>query len=270
MKLAARRLVGAVALMGALGLAALPVVDERRLLPGQSFALRVDAGNVIVSRGEEPEVRVEGDLLPGQRLVWRESAARLSLAVDDRARLAPRPVALRMTVPAETSLALRLGDASLRLDGVGGERLRVEGDGGELHIATASPRLHAETRSGRVDVELAEPSRVRLASISGDLLLRAGSTSGLDARLESHSGHIRVRVPEGQGLAVRLMQASGNAELPAGVRLLGDGRMLLGAPDAAGAEPVVDGADPRDGRLRIDTFSGNFFLGIDPIAPTTP
>jgi hypothetical protein len=282
-----RPLAGLLALVLAGAAAALPIRDERPLQPGQSFALRVDAGAVEVAAGEAGKVRVEADVAPGQRLVWREAADRHVLIVDDRERLTPRPATLRLFVPPEVDLVLRLGDASLRLAGVGGQRLRVEGGRGDvrvdspagsarietgdgdidaalpagsltsrsvggrqrLAVAGAPGRLDAASAGGAIEARLAAGGPVRLASVTGALAVSAGSSAELDAHLDTLSGRIELRLPAGQPMALELAQARGDLDLPAVFTAGADGRLRFG-----------EGG----GRARLASFGGAISVRFGP------
>ena len=247
---------------------ALTVADERPIRPGQSFALRVDAGEVVVAAGEAGSVRVAADLQPGQRLAWRETSSRLALAVLDPARLSTRTARMRVNVPADASLALRLGVASLRLENVGGDRIRVEG-GGAIRIRTSARRVHVDSVDGPIDVDISGPSRVRLSSLSGAVALGVADAAGLNARVETVGGPITIRIAEGQTLDVVLTQASGTSTLPPGVILAPDGRLRIGVDgeSAPGAATLERGLAP--GRVLVDTFNGNIFLQLAPETATT-
>ncbi|GAB3728791.1 hypothetical protein GCM10028794_02580 [Silanimonas algicola] len=283
-----RLLLGFVLALQAVASAA-SVVDQRPIAPGQSIHLRVDAGAVVVGPGDAGEVAVDAALSPGQRLRWREGGDRLVLVVDDRERLSPRPVALTLSVPAGADLVISLGEASLRLGGLEGGRLRVDGGAGAVAVDAAMREVHVETRAGRIEVRggaerivarslageqqivaggparldaetvsgaldarLVAGGTVRLASTSGPITLHTGPAAGLDARLDSLSGNLELRVPAGETLAVRALQARGEADFPGSFTMTADGLLRNG-----------EGG----GRVRASSFTGNLKLVVVPGGP---
>jgi hypothetical protein len=284
--LIAPRALGALALAAAAASAvnAAQVTDTRPVAPGQTIHLRVDAGAVTVRAGEPGIVAAAVDLAPGQALRWREAADRVVLVIDDRERLTPRAAALTLNVPADAPLVLRLGDASLDLQGVGGERLVVRGGRGDLRVAAASPMIDLETGNGAIEatvaggrlrsvsvagaqrltaggatridagtvggelgVQAAAPLRGRLSSVSGPIAVRLATTEALDLRAESLSGRIDARLPAGQGVQVSIAQARGDVTLPGGVTALAEGGVRVG-----------EGG----GRLALATFSGDIDVAV--------
>ena len=262
------------------------VVEERPLAPGDVFHLRIEAGEVQVVSGDAGKVGVEAGLAPGQALRWRSAEGRKVLVVDDSERLVPRAASLRLALPPAASVVLRLGNASLRLAGVGGARLVVQGGAGDVQVETDAQRvsidtgqgaidarvpggrvvarslegsqrivasgpldLDATTVGGELDVSTSGESRVRLASVSGRIAFRPSQSAGLQATLDTLSGEIDVRWPAGQGIALELAQARGEAVLPGGMVQRADGRMLLG-----------DGA----GRLVLRSYRGPIAVRVVP------
>jgi len=192
---------------------ALPVADERPLASGQVFELRIEQGEVEAVAGEPGRVVVEATIAPGQSLRWRERSDRLRLTVEDRERLRPRSSTLRLRLPPEADLVLHLGDAGLRLAGVGGQRLRVEGGSGRLRIDSEAANVRIESQTGNIEAALTG-GQARLASFSGGIVLRPATGAALDARIATHSGPVEVILPAGAGLDLHLAQVSGEAALP--------------------------------------------------------
>lgn len=258
---------------------AAPLRDERPLPEGLAVMLRIDAGAVTVEAGDPGTVAVDVDLLPGQRLLWREGLDHLVVVLDDSERLLARPSTLRLRVPPTANLTLRVGDSALQLAGVGGQRLRVEGGRGDVVVASASPDVMIETRQGAIDARvqggrlatnsvggrqrveataqteieassvdgaiearLAVGARVRLASVSGAIRLQANAGAGMEAQLETLAGDLELRLPSGEPFGVRVVQASGEAVLPPTYVPSSDGRW-------ASAEG--------GGTARLVSFSGN-------------
>ena len=284
-------LLGLIVVWAAMPAVAAVVSDERPIAPGQVVNLRIDAGAVSVRPGEAGKAVVQADLLPGQRLVWRQALDRLVLVVDDSDRLSPRPADVALRVPPDTDLRLQLGDASLDLDGVGGERLVVRGGRGDLRVRAAARRVDIESSAGAIDAEvpevglrvssvqgdlrlasgggpvdastvsgaidarLATGAPVRLASVSGAVTLRVASTVGLDARLESLSGPLRVRTRAGDALSVAIQQASGSVRLTPAFLPAAEGRWRSGEGAAAAT---------------FRTFSGPVEVQVDPPGGDAP
>jgi len=290
----------AVALLGLIAaLAAAPspaavVNDERALAPGQVMHLRIEAGEVTVRPGDAGKAVVEADLAPGQRLVWREAFDRRILAIDDAERLRARPARVELRVPADASLRLQLGDATLDLDGVGGASVVIRGGRGDVRVVstaglvdidTVAGRIEAEvegsrlrahsvdgaqrlavagaggiaatTVSGALGVRLTSGAPIRLASVSGAIDLSLDATEGLDAKLETLSGDVGIRVQAGQPFVMRIAQAQGDVALPGGIVQRPDGTLAVG--DGGGA-------------LRVASFSGAIDIAIrtEPAAATPP
>ncbi len=269
------------------------VADTRPMSPAQVLHFRIEAGAVVVRPGEAGTVAVDAGLLPGQRLRWREVADRLVLIVDDGERIKPRPVEVALSVPPDADLVLGLGDASLRLTGLEGGRLRVDGGAGAVSVDAAMRQVHVETRAGGIEVQgrsenvvarsiageqrivaasatrldaesvsgsldarLAAGGSVRLASVSGPITFHTGPTAGLEARLDSLSGALELRVPAGEALAVRVLQARGEAEFPGTFTTAPDGVLRNGEGD---------------GVVRATSFSGNLKVVVtDDPGPTAP
>lgn len=227
------------------------LTEERALPEGRAVMLRIEAGNVVVEAGDPGIVAAEVDLLPGQRLLWREGLDHLVVVLDDSERVVPRPSAFRLRVPPTANLTLRLGDSALQLAGAGGQRLRVEGGRGDIVVASAAPDVVIETRQGAIDARiqggrlatnsvggrqrleasaqaeieassvdgpiearLASGARVRLASVSGAIRLDAADGAAMDAQLETLAGDLELRLPSGEPFGVRVSQASGDVVLP--------------------------------------------------------
>ncbi|WP_397572275.1 DUF4097 family beta strand repeat-containing protein [Silanimonas sp.] len=290
----------AVALLGLIAaLAAAPspaavVNDERALAPGQVMHLRIEAGEVTVRPGDAGKAVVEADLAPGQRLVWREAFDRRVLAIDDGERLRARPVRVELRVPADASLRLQLGDATLDLDGVGGASVVIRGGRGDVRVVSTAELVDIDTVAGRIEAEvegsrlrahsvdgaqrlavagaggvaattvsgalgvrLANGAPIRLASVSGAIDLSLDATEDLDAKLETLSGDVGIRVQAGQPFVTRIAQAQGDVALPGGIVQRPDGTLAVG--DGGGA-------------LRVASFSGAIDIAIrtEPAAATPP
>jgi hypothetical protein len=265
-------LLGLIAAFAAAPSFAAVVNDERALAPGQVMHLRIEAGEVTVRPGDAGKATVQADLAPGQRLVWREAFDRRILAIDDAERLRARPARVELRVPADASLRLQLGDATLDLDGVGGASVVIRGgieaevegsrlrahsvDGAQRLAVAGAGGVAATTVSGDLGVRLANGAPIRLASVSGAIDLSLDATEGLDARLETLGGDVDVSIQAGQPFVARIAQAQGDVALPAGIVQRPDGTLAMG--DGGGA-------------LRIATFSGPIGIIVRPApAAATP
>jgi hypothetical protein len=279
-----RPLLALSALAAGLAAAQPAAVSERRpLAEGQAFALWLEAGSVTVSvqplaaaaeapvadasaaaggaaaaSSAEPdagqglaEVLVEAGLEPGQRLRWRERPGLLQLRLEDPARLRPRPAGLRLVLPPGRVLRLDLGEARLRLTGLQGGRLRVQGGEGEVAIEARDADVFVQTRNGPQVLRL-EGGRLRADSLGGAIDLEAAGMETVS--VETFSGDLRIALPADDSAALAFVQALGRAEvpeaftaLPQGLRVLGEGR----------------------GQVRLESFSGNVFVRTLP-AGTLP
>lgn len=263
---------------------AAPLRDERPLAAGQVLHLRIEAGDVVVRGGDAGRAVVEAELQPGQRLVWRETADRLVLVIDDRERLTPRVAAVRLLVPADASLALNLGDAALDLEGVSGERLVVCGGRGNVRLASSAAQVDVDTGAGRidarvdggrlransiagaqrldvsgsdaltaatvsgaVDLRLAMGAPVRVSSVSGRVDVSVDDTDGLDARIDTLGGGIRLRVRSGEPFSLALAQARGRVDVPDAIERRPDGTLRSG-----------EGG----GTIRLASFSGAIDIDV--------
>lgn len=267
---------------------ALAVAEERPLADGQALHVRVEAGSVQVRAGEAGKVRLQAELAPGQRVVWREAPDRLALIVDDPERFTPRPSEMSVTVPPSARLVLHLGRAALDLQGVEAVRLvvrcgaeaRIAGafetvdvavDGPvDLRLEEASRSVRAEgtevdlvarggvdavavdARRGAATLALNRPRRVRATSVSGPITLRLGESSGADVMLDSLSGDLRVEL---------------SGPWP-GVIVPRLGRGSFEVPDVM-ADKVAPKADPagEGGRLVLSSTSGNARIAVRPPPP---
>lgn len=273
---------------------AAPLRDERPLATAQVLHLRLAAGDVVVRGGDAGRAVVEADLQPGQRLVWRETADRLVLVIDDSARLTPRAAAVRLLVPADASLALDLGDATLDLDGVGGERLVVRGGRGDVRLASAAAQVDVDTDAGRIDVRvdgarlransvagaqrlastgdgalavatvsgaidlrMAKGAPVRVSSVSGRVALVIDDTAGLDAHVDTLGGGIDLQVLGGKPFSATVAQARGRVAVPDAIERRPDGTLRFG-----------EGG----GTIRMASFSGAIDISVpaSPVASEDP
>jgi len=259
------------------------VAEERPLAAAQAFHLRVEAGSVQVRPGPSGAVRFEAALAPGQRVLWRESADRRVLVIDDSERLSPRPAALRISVPPEAPLVLHLGGASLDLLGVGARRLvvrgaaearvagafaavdivadgpvdlrlddpsgdvRAEGSAVRLLASGAADAVSVNARSGPATLDLESPRRVRATSTAGAITLRLGQAANADVLLESLSGDLRIDLVEAWPGSIIPLLARGEVDIP-------EAMTPRRVPAAGGTG--------EGGRLVLRSFSGNARVAV--------
>lgn len=247
-------------LPGLAGAVVLPITDARPLAAEGELRLRMPAGALELRPGTEPEVRLEGELAPGTRLRWRETANGLGLVLEHRERLSPPPARLRLAVPATARLRLEVGDTAVDAQGVGEGGLRLRGGGGDVAVRGGEGlrELHVETGAGAIRLDLPRPGRVRAESVGGAIEARLGGTEGAEVRLESFSGPLRLQLPAGGPARLELRQAGGPLVLPEAAQARPDGTVVLGEGEGEGG-----------GRVRLVTFSGAVRVLEDPTLQRT-
>lgn len=241
------------------GLAAavvLPIAETRPLALDGELRLRMAEGRLELRANTAPELRLEGEVAAGSRLRWQEQVGGLALVVENRERLRPPPVNLRLLVPPTVRLRLAVGDAAVLIEGVGEGGLQLRGGRGEVHVqgGVGLRDLRIETGAGAIRLDLAQPGRVRAESVSGPIEAALGTTEGASVRLESFSGPLQLRLPPGLPVRLDLRQASGRLDLPEAAQARADGRVVLG-----------EGG----GEVRLSTFSGAIRVLEDPALQRT-
>lgn len=233
---AVRRLVAAVLGLGLHGpaMALLPAFD---LPPGAELRVVLPAGSLEIRPRAGGQVAVDGLLSPGQRLRRVEAPGRVVLRLDDPDRPTPAPTALRLEVPPEAALRLRVGDASLDARGVGLGGLHVDGGAGRIRIDALAGRVRVATLAGAVEVRGAATA-IEVDSLSAPIDVVAGG-EGVSLHLSSLSGAIRAAadapgpvVVDTVGGDVELRLGQGRAPVAAST-LSGDVRLRL--PEGAAA-----------------------------------
>lgn len=247
-----------VLLPGLAGAVLLPVIDTRPLAAEAELRLRMEAGRIELRAGNEPQVRLEGELAPGTRLRWQERVGGLALLIETPARLRPSPAVLRLVVPSSARLRLDVGDAEVLADGVGAGGLHLRGGRGDLQVqgGPGLRDLRIESTSGAIRIELPQAGRVRAESVAGRIELRLGSAEGAEVRLESFTGPLALHLPPGLPARLRLRQAQGPLLLPEEARLRPDGDVDLGEGEGGG-------------RITLQSFSGPVQVLADPIVQRT-
>ena len=159
-------------------------------------------------------------------------------------------------MPPGIRLRLAVGDATVRIEGVGEGGLRLRGGRGEVQVqgGVGLRDLRIETGAGAIRLELAQPGRVWAESVSGPVEAALGGTEGAGVRLESFSGSLQLRLPPGVPARLELRQATGSLQLPEAAQARPDGRVALG--EGGGA-------------LRLTTFSGAIRVLEDPALQRT-
>lgn len=247
-------------------------------IDGDTLKVVLPRGALTVGPSSDGQVHVRGVLSAGQRL--RQSAMRGGrvVALMDEGRLFPAAATLEVQVPDSVSLSIEVDDTRLDLAGVGGARLRVEAGNQPVRLRSAADVVQVRSRSGPLDLDLSG-SRLSLGTVTGDMDLTA-PTPGVRLVAESVSGALRLQVAEpgpmrldtvsgrielrtGQGQApVSLETVSGDIELrlaeqaSAALRFAPGVRPLrLGAGLVAGADGLArQGGGPWP--LRLATLSG--------------
>ena len=251
-------------------------------------------GSLHVTATDTTAAHVEITGRDAERVEVRQAGRRISV-------VAPRQLggffgsdsslAVAVTVPHESELALRTGSADITVDGTVGT-VEVKSGSGTVRLADlAGPGL-VETGSGDVTIEVANAG-LRIKSGSGEVVVRhtegplAVSTGSGDVRIGTSRGPVAVKTGSGDlrvreahtdvslttgsgdllvGTAhrgrVTAKGASGDVRVgtPAGVPVWTDISTVSGAIHSglAGAGEPADGADHLE--LRAKTVSGDIVL----------
>lgn len=212
-------------------LAAQVEIDRRRpASPKGEVGIDNDFGEIVVKGWDRNEVLVQGTVAAGAEGFEFDSdkeGVSISVSVPDAwFQATGEEPAFRTTltvfVPAASRLAVESVNATIAIEGVGGE-LDVESVNGSVRIAGARGRVEVETMTGAIDVA-ASGAPMEIRSISGAVTV-AGATG--EVRIETVSGKV---VASGKGVsAVDISTTTGPVEF--------------------------EGSTARSGELHVETFS---------------
>ncbi|HLS83892.1 MAG TPA: DUF4097 family beta strand repeat-containing protein [Arenimonas sp.] len=244
-------------LAAAPALASTPI-DETRPVAADGL-VRIDnlKGSITVETWDRPEVHIGGHLGEGvEKLEIDASGGDVSVQVHY-----PRssgwfgwgssgggePSDLQVRLPAGVSLAIDAVSATVDIAGVAGQTLEVETVSGNVTLRQVRPgEARLASVSGGLEGRLGT-SELRAETVSGDIDL-AGQLGGRVA-LETVSGDVRLQAGALERLGFN--SVSGNARLE--LALQKDGRVQ--AESVSGRLAVTLPADT-SARLRVESFSG--------------
>ena len=259
---------------------------------GALLRIVLPRGQLVVRPATDGQVRVQGAILPGQRLRQSGTPARTVLRLDDPDRPRPAEANVSLAVPPGVALALTLDDTSLDLEDVAAPALVVLGGRRPIRIRSTAARARVSSLSGPLDLVLAgqdigvdslsggirlladgDAPRLRVRSLSGDIainaprpgVLRVESVGG-DVQLvpgqgrepvavETVSGDIDLRLPEPVSVVLRFAPGRQPVALGAGMTVNAEGEVSLGG----GGWPV-----------RLATVGGRFRIGSAAAAESPP
>lgn len=245
---------------------------------GDTLKILLPRGSLTVGPSSDDQVHVRGVLSAGQRLRHSAMPGGRVVALMDEGRLFPAEATLDVQVPTSVSLSIDVDDARLDLAGVGGARLRVDGGNQPVRVSSAAEVVQVRSRSGSLaldlsgsrlsvgtvagDVDLSAPTPgVRLAaeSVSGTLRLQVAEPGPM--RVDNVSGRIELRTGQGQG-PVSLETVSGDIELRLAEQASAALRFAPGVRPVRLGTGLVAGADGLAHQgggqwpLRLATLSG--------------
>lgn len=169
-----------------------------------------------------------GEAVRAAEISWSESGRRLVVRSSQDLHLRTVPLALRVTAPAGSRLAVRTGSGDVT----------VEGRAGWTAVRTGSGDVRVDAVDGEAD----------LSTGSGELDL--GPVTGR-ARLRTGSGGIRLAAAGGP---TEIRSGSGDVSV-------GEVGADLGVRTGSGEVTV---ADARSGKLDLTTGSGDIRIGVHP------
>lgn len=203
-------------------------------------------GSLHVTATDTTESHVEITGQDAERVEVRQDGRRISVVAPRRGGFfgSDSSLAVGVTVPYESELALKTGSADITVDGTAGA-VEVKSGSGDVRLADlAGPGL-VETGSGDVTIEVAN-SELRIKSGSGEVVVRhtesavAVSTGSGDVRIGTASGPVAVKTGSGD---LRVTEARTDVSLTTG-----SGDLVV--------------ATAHRGRLTAKGASGNVRVGI--------
>lgn len=283
--------------------AATPINETRPLDADGTLEIANLKGSIEVRAWDRPEVRIQGSLGEGvekleidgdrQRLVVRvkyPNGGGIGLfGRGDRS----EPTELRLMVPVRADLDIDSVSADIDVSGVAPRGLSIDSVSGDITVAGAPREVDIDSVSG--DLRLTLNSRdVSIESVSGDVDLRGRldgqieveTVSGrigidvLEVRVRelsaaSVSGNMRIATALAAQAEISLESVSGDLELsvPRDLSATVRGESFSGTLRAPGARINTARHGPGsdfehrygggDGRISIETFSGNAALRMD-------
>jgi len=152
-------------------------------------------------------------------------------------------------------LELSTVSGALRAD-TGAEAIQLESVSGELRVVASRARtLRAETVSGDLEVELAQPAQdLRLETVSGSARLVGGPAPGGSLRAETLSGRLRLELPAGTSARISAESFSGRIR-----SAVGEVEKAEFGPGSSLSGQIGEGS----ARIQLETFSGDLDLRIE-------
>lgn len=184
-----------------------------------------NAGAASFEPGHADPAALAADVVAAAAISWSESARRLVVCNCQELPLRAVPLALTVTAPEGSRLALRTGAGDVAVTGAAGESDVKTGSGdvalgtvdGPTRLRTGSGGITLAAATGLTDIK-AGSGDVRVGEIAGELRIRAGSgdVDVADARsgsleLATGSGRLSVAVHPGVGAELDLSSGSGRA-----------------------------------------------------------
>lgn len=284
-----------------LAMAATPIDETRPLDPRGTVEIENLKGRIQVRAWERNEVKVTGSLGDNvERLIVEGDRNRLQVKAkypegrgwgDDRK---TGPTTLILQVPLQASLDIESVSADVDVDGIASPDLDIESVSGDVAVAGAPGRADVETVSGNQVLTLNSSGEVAAESVSGDITLRGRLKGELDLEtvsgnmqldstgeavrslaLATVSGDVGARVGLARGGEIRAETVSGDLRLrmPRGSSARVSAESFSGDLEAPGAQVRKERFGPGssleasygngDGRIRVETFSGDFALSLD-------
>lgn len=284
-----------------MAIAATPIDETRPLDPRGTVDIENLKGRIQVRAWERNEVKVTGTLGDNvERLIVEGDRNHLQVKAKypegrswgDTKRTGPTTLILQ--VPLQASLDIESVSADIEVDGIASPELDIESVSGDVAVAGAPGRADIETVSGNQALTLNSDGEVSAESVSGDVTLRGRLKGELDLETVSGnmqidsvgeavrslsigtvSGDIGARVGLARGGEIRAETVSGDLrlQLARGSSARVSAESFSGDLEAPGAQVRKERFGPGssleasfgggDGRIRVETFSGDFTLSLD-------
>lgn len=252
---------GAVLLSGGLpsAMAAGPAIDlSQTLKAGQPISIENTAGSVTVHGSERPGLHVggtRGNEAQEVRILHADDHLTVKVIYPNRG-AAEDGTDLEVSMPADSPLVVGTVSGNVNTDGhLASEHLQTVS--GDVSLDADTTTIDAQSVSGDIDVttDEAAPSRVTLASTSGDVSYEGGLAGAGHYALDAVSGDIELMVPGRASARYRLATLSGDIDNdigPSPRRADGSPKLVLDFTQGSGQAQV-------EGR----TVSGDIALSAD-------